>query len=93
MNCPKCDADISESYWPDDPSVGIVGGWSCDACGLGFAEHEYPREPRDGDVPVMTAKEFRGDRPLARPASQISGRPGHDGFAEFCRIARSWGYD
>ena len=23
MNCPKCDADISESFEPDDPSVPI----------------------------------------------------------------------
>ncbi len=25
--------------------------------------------------------------------SEISGRPGHPGYEEFCRIARSWGYD
>lgn len=27
------------------------------------------------------------------PISQLSGRPGHPGYDEFCRIARSWGYD
>ncbi len=32
MNCPKCEADVSETYEPDDWSCGIVGGWYCDAC-------------------------------------------------------------
>jgi hypothetical protein len=31
--CPKCGADISDSYEPEDPSVGIsVSGWYCEAC-------------------------------------------------------------
>jgi hypothetical protein len=30
---------------------------------------------------------------LGTPISQLSGRPGEPGFDEFCRIARSWGYD
>lgn len=34
-----------------------------------------------------------GPRKLGTPMSQISGRPGHPGFEEFCRIARSWGYE
>lgn len=33
-----------------------------------------------------------GPRKLGTPLSQLSGRPGHAGFAEFCRIAESWGY-
>ena len=102
MNCPKCDADISDSYEPDDPSVGICGGWYCDACDLAIGEHEVDREPMEGDVPIMTAKEFRGDRPLGTPLSELSSQPGdpnnlsdprHAGYTEFCRIARSWGYD
>ena len=40
MRCPKCDADISESYEPDDPSVGIIGGYYCDACDLAVAEKD-----------------------------------------------------
>lgn len=37
---------------------------------------------------------FGDERPtLGTPISQLSGRPGHDGFDEFCRIARSWGHD
>jgi hypothetical protein len=102
MNCPKCDADITDTFEPDDPSVGIIGGWCCDACDLGIAAHEYPRAPHETDVPIMSAREFRGDRPLGTPLSELSGRPGpkddighpdHARYAEFCRIARSWGYD
>ena len=97
--CPKCEADISDSYEPDDPSVGIVGGYYCDACDLAVEDNH---EPLEDDVPIMTAKEFRGDRPLGTPISQLSGQPGdpkdpndprHAGYAEFCRIARSWGHE
>jgi hypothetical protein len=101
MNCPKCDADIRDSYEPDDPSVGICGGWYCDACDLAAGD-DYQREPMEGDVPIMTAKEFRGDRPLGTPLSEISTQPGdpnnlddprHAGYAEWKRISRSYGYD
>ena len=30
---------------------------------------------------------------LGTPISQLSGRPGHPGFARFSQIAASWGYD
>ena len=102
MNCPKCNADIRKSYEPDDPSVGICGGWYCDACDLAIGEHEVERESFPDDVPIMTAKEFLGDRPLGTPLSELSGQPGdprnpddprHAGYERFKRIARSWGYD
>lgn len=102
MNCPKCDADIGDSYEPDDPSVGICGGWYCDACDLAIGEHEVYREPMEGDVPIMSAREFRGDRPLGTPLSEISTQPGdprdlgdprHAGYEEWKRICRSYGYD
>lgn len=101
MNCPKCDGDISDSYQEDDPSVGIVGGWYCEACDHPVSSWEVDRG-HDDDVPIMTAKEFRGDRPLGTPISELSGQPGdpndpndprHAGYANFCRIAKSWGYD
>lgn len=31
--------------------------------------------------------------PLGTPFDQLSGRVGEPGYREFCRIARSWGYD
>ena len=34
-----------------------------------------------------------GPRRLGTPISQLSGRPGQPGYDEFCRIARSWGYE
>lgn len=90
--CPKCGADISESYESDDWSVGIVGGWYCDACDLGISD-DGRYEPQEGDVPIMNAKEARGDRHIGTPIAELSGRPDHPGFAEFCRIAKAWGYD
>lgn len=97
--CPKCDADVTDSYQEDDPSVGIQGGYYCDACDLPV---DYEYEPSEDDVPLMSAREFLGDRPIGTPVSELSGRPGpkddqghpdHARYAEFCRIARSWGFD
>jgi hypothetical protein len=34
-----------------------------------------------------------GPEQLGTPLSQLSGRPGHAGFGEFCRIASSWGFN
>lgn len=90
VNCPKCDADISDSYEPDDWSVGIVGGWYCDECDIPVGEEEVGREPLEGDVGIAP-----GDpaKPIGTPLSELSGRPGHPGYAEFVRIAKSWGHD
>lgn len=90
MNCPKCDADISDSYEPDDWSCGINEGWYCEACDLGVAGWEHPREPMEGDVGIPPANP--AERP-GTPISELSGRPGHKGYAEFARIAKSWGFD
>jgi hypothetical protein len=39
--CPKCGADISDSYEAADPSVGITGsGWYCEACSLVVEDEE-----------------------------------------------------
>ncbi len=33
--CPKCGADISDSFVEYDPSVGVMGqGWYCEVCDL-----------------------------------------------------------
>lgn len=38
--CPKCDADISDTYQGQEVDVGIMtGGWWCDMCNL-FVEEE-----------------------------------------------------
>ncbi len=34
-----------------------------------------------------------GPQPYGTPISQLSGQPGKPGYAEFLRIAKSWGYD
>src|SRR5665213_2069332 len=70
MNCPKCDADIGDSYEPDDRSIG--GGWYCDACEFAIREHEVPREPMAADAEIISAHESRGDRPLGTPLSELS---------------------
>lgn len=103
MNCPKCDADISETFEPADFSVGIMcGGWYCAPCDVAIGEHEVEREHFPDDVPLMTATEFRGDGPLGTPISELSGQPGdprnpddprHAGYERFKRIAKSYGYD
>lgn len=87
MNCPKCDADISDTYEPNDPSCGINEGWYCDACDHAVAGWEHPREPLEGDVGILPTE------PVGTPISEISGRPGQKGFSEFVRISKSWGHD
>lgn len=40
-NCPKCDADVGDTYEGYDPSVGIMsGGWYCEACDLAIPDDE-----------------------------------------------------
>lgn len=42
-NCPKCGADITDTYEPYDPSVGIMmGGWFCDTCDEGVPDEDEP---------------------------------------------------
>ena len=77
------------------------------ACGLGwplpdgdkyFSEAE-PLSRSAADLMTRPEVEvcpgcFPNGRPqLGTPISQLSGRPGDPGYEEFCRIARSWGYD
>ena len=99
MRCPKCNADISETYEPAYFSVGIMaGGYFCDACDLSVGEEDY--EPQEDDVMIGSGRD-PGDK-LGTPLSELSGQPGdpknpndprHAGYDRFKRIARSWGYD
>lgn len=100
MNCPKCDADISETWEPDDHECGIVAGWFCDTCDLAVAGWEHPPEPMEGDIQIIPLRDL--GQPIGLPISEVSGQPGpkndtghldHQRYENFKRIARSWGYD
>lgn len=53
VDCPKCKADISDSYQGAEPDVGIMGGgWYCDACDLAVSDEDGP-EPHDDDVSIF----------------------------------------
>lgn len=87
--CPKCGADVSDSYEADDWSCGITAGWYCSACDLGIGDDGH-YEPMEGDVGILPSPRTE---PIGTPLSQLSGRPGHPGFDEFCRIAKTYGFD
>jgi hypothetical protein len=97
MNCPKCDADISDTYEPDDWSCGISEGWYCDACDLAVAGWEHPREPLEGDIGIPPSRD--PSEPIGAPISEVAGRavapdhPDYGKFLNFKRIAKSWGFD
>lgn len=76
------------------------------ACGLGwplpegdklfFAAEEHRAACYLDGRPDMEACPgcFPRGRPrFGTPLSELSGRPGEPGYAEFCRIARSWGHE
>lgn len=43
FNCPKCGADITDTFEETDPETGIDGGYYCEVCDEGFAYED------DGD--------------------------------------------
>lgn len=44
-NCPRCEADISETYQGYDPDVGIMGSsWFCEECDLVVEEDDQDYE-------------------------------------------------
>lgn len=90
-NCPKCDAEIGDTYEAADWSVGVSAGYYCDACDLGVAEHEVGIDYPDDHTPISFATE--PGEPRGTEMRKLSGRAGHPGWDEFCRIAKSWGYD
>lgn len=38
FECPKCGADISDSYLSEDPDTGITAGWYCEDCDLSILD-------------------------------------------------------
>ena len=68
------------------------------ACGLGPDLPTGDTYFFDSDDGAYRTADCQGCNPngpkrIGTPISDLSGRPGHDGYAEFSRIARSWGYD
>jgi len=48
--CPKCGADISDTYQEPDPDTGIMcGGWYCDKCEIAVADDDEPDYGQGGD--------------------------------------------
>lgn len=68
------------------------------ACGIGPGLPEGDQYCFEGEASAHLRADCPGCNPggpkrIGTPISQLSGRPGHDGYGEFCRIAESWGYD
>lgn len=67
------------------------------ACGLGPGLPEgdvyYFQSEAAADRADCPGCNPAGPRRLGTPISQLSGRPGHPGYDDFCRIARSWCYE
>lgn len=67
------------------------------ACGVGRALPDGDTYVHDHEVGLHHTVDCPVCMPnraaLGTPISQLSGRPEHKGFDEFCAIARSWGYD
>jgi hypothetical protein len=68
------------------------------ACGLGpdlpEGDQYYFESEAIGDYKVDCPGCNPGaPRRLGTPLSELSGRPGHKGYDEFCRIAQSWGLE
>ncbi|MDJ1632709.1 hypothetical protein [Rhizobium rhizogenes] len=103
-SCRKRDGILS---WPlDNPGAAICqtccdhdyersdGDYSCVECGE-LAPYEWIDDHCrcDDDVCISFSGSRETGETIGKPVSQLSGRPGHDGYNEFVRIAKSWGYD
>jgi len=95
--CPKCGAEIGDTFEPADWSVGINAGYFCDACNIGVAEHEAGEYEPSGDDVQLTFSDS-ASASIGTPFSQLASQPGdtpsqNAKYENFKRIARSWGYD
>ena len=68
------------------------------ACGLGPDLPDGDTYYFDSEAPAYHKADCQGCNPggpipYGTLISQLSGTIGEPGYAEFCRIARSWGYD
>lgn len=57
VHCPKCSADIDDTYDGADPSVGMMtGGYYCQDCDVSVADWEVSHEPLPDAEPTMCDK-------------------------------------
>jgi hypothetical protein len=102
--CRKRDGILS---WPlDNPGAAICpgccehdyercdGDYACTECG-DLAPYDWIDDHCrcDDDVYISFAGTRDPGEPIGTPISQLSGRPGHDGYDKFVQIAKSWGHD
>jgi len=84
--------------WDEDggPPIGPHPGpwWGLMACGMRqLADgHAYANDTAAACLRVTCPICLPECQQLGTPISQLSGRPGTDGYAAFVRIADSWGY-
>lgn len=46
VECPKCGTDISDTFQPAEPDVGVMnGGWFCDACEVVVEQESEDDDP------------------------------------------------
>lgn len=83
--CAECCGERGEHEWEHFASEG----WLCVHCNE-MAPPDYGYDDDFGGVAVFSREP---GEPIGTPLSQLSGRPGHTGYDEFKRIARSWGFD
>jgi hypothetical protein len=66
-------------------------------CGIGWPLPDGDSYINESEIFLLHTVDCRGCLPtpvtLGTPISELSGRSGEPGYEEFCRIARSWGYD
>ncbi len=85
--CAKCCGERGEHEWYHERGEG----WLCEHCNE-MAPPDFARDDEGYGLGSLFVHSERG-AVLGTPLSQLSGRPGHPGYDEFRRIAKSWGYD
>lgn len=68
-------------------------GHMCRYCGIPRDCTDYEHEPSEYDVPISFIEPRAPGEKLGTPISELSSKPGTDGYEKFKRIAKSWGYD
>lgn len=84
------------SWDEDGMPIGPPPGpwWGLMACGMRqlASGHAYIDDTAAACLYVTCPICAQHTQALGTPLSQLSGHPGHKGFAKFVEIAESWGY-